>query len=109
GTSNLFGLRVDLHLEAGVGGSGGLIVGDSPVGAGGGTLYLDAINTYSGATLINSGHAIIVGAGSSLGSSSLIQVNSGATLDVSAPASLSLGAGQRLIGAGSVNGGNLVF
>jgi autotransporter-associated beta strand protein len=109
GTNNLFGLRVDLHLEAGVNGAGSLVAGDSPVGAGTGTLYLDSNNTYSGSTTINNGHAIVVGASSSLGASSLIQVSSGATLDVSAPASLTLGSGQTLLGAGTVVGGNVVF
>jgi autotransporter-associated beta strand protein len=104
GTNNLFGLRTDLHLEAAVGGSGSLVVGDSPVGAAGGALRLDANNTYTGSTTINSGHSIVVGASSSLGTSSLIQVNSGATLDVSAPASFTLGAGQTLIGSGTVTG-----
>jgi autotransporter-associated beta strand protein len=104
GTSNLFGLRVDLHVGAGIGGSGSLIAGNSPVGAGTGSLYLDANNTYSGTTTINSGHGIVVGASSSLGTSSLIQVDSGGTLDVSALASLTLGAGQNLIGSGTVTG-----
>jgi len=39
----------------------------------------------------------------------LIQVNSGGTLDVTAPASLNLGAGQTLIGAGSVLGGSTII
>jgi autotransporter-associated beta strand protein len=104
GTNNLFGLRVDLHVSAGIGGSGSLVAGDSPVGGGSGNLYLDANNTYSGATTINSGHGIIVGASSSLGTSSLIQVNSGGKLDVSAPASFTFGAGQTLIGSGTVTG-----
>lgn len=104
GTNNLLGLRVDLHLEAGVSGAGSLVVGNSPVGAGSGTLYLDAPNTYTGSTTINSGHSIVVGASSSLGASSLIQVNSGGTLDVSAPASFTFGPGQALIGSGTVTG-----
>ena len=104
GTNNLFGLRIGLHLGGAVGGAGSMVVGDSPVGAGGGTLFLDAANTYTGATTINSGHSIVVGASSSLGSSSLIQVNSGASLDVSALASLTLGSGQTLIGSGTVTG-----
>src|SRR5262249_48737775 len=109
GINNLFGLRVDLHLEAGVSGAGNLVVGDSPVGAGTGSLYLDANNTYTGTTTINSGHAIVVGGSSSLGASSLIQVNSGGSLNISAPPSLTLGAGQTLIGAGTVSGGAVVL
>lgn len=111
GTNNLFGLRIDLHLTGAIGGAGSMVVGDSPVGAGGGTLWLDGANpnTYSGQTTIINGHKIVVGASSSLGASSLIQVNSGGTLDVSAPASFNLGAGQTLIGAGTVVGGAIVF
>src|SRR5262249_27170177 len=44
-----------------------------------------------------------------LGVSSLIQVNSGGTLNISAPPSLTLGAGQTLMGAGTVSGGSLVL
>lgn len=109
GTSNLFGLRKDLHLEATVSGSGGLVAGDSPVGAGTGTLYLDAPNTYTGPTTVNNGHAIVIGPNSSLGASARIQVNSGATLNVSAPASVTLGAGQTLLGAGTITGGSVII
>jgi autotransporter-associated beta strand protein len=104
GTNNLFGLRVDLHVGVGISGSGSLVAGDSPVGGGAGNLYFDANNTYTGTTTINSGHAILVGASSSLGNSSLIQVNGGGKLDVSAPASFTVGAGQTLIGSGTVTG-----
>ncbi|PWU20961.1 MAG: hypothetical protein C5B50_02800 [Verrucomicrobia bacterium] len=109
GPTNLFGLRVDLSLEAAVGGSGSFAVGDSPVGNGGGALHLDAANNYSGSTTINSGHSIVVGAGGSLGSSPLITVNGGATLDVSAPGTFTFNAGQTLQGAGSVAGGTVNF
>ncbi|HVM48200.1 MAG TPA: autotransporter-associated beta strand repeat-containing protein, partial [Candidatus Acidoferrum sp.] len=116
GTNNLFGLRKDLHLEYPVSGVGGVVAGDSPVGAGTGTLYLDALNTYTGSTTVSNGHSIVVGASSSLGASSLIQVNANATLDISAPAAangfFNFTAGQRLIGAGSVvagASGNVVF
>ncbi len=46
----------------------------------------------------------MVGANSSLGASSLIQIDSGGTLDASALASFNLGAGQTLIGAGATIG-----
>ena len=108
GTSNLFGLRTDLHLWNSVGGAGGLVVGQSPVGGGGGNLWLEGANFYTGPTIINSGHGIVVGASSSLGNSSLIEVDGGARLDVSALAALNLGAGQTLIGAGT-NIGNIVI
>jgi autotransporter-associated beta strand protein len=109
GPNNLFGLRVDLHLEGAVGGTGSLAVGNSPVGTGGGSLYLDAANTYSGSTTISNGHAIVVGAGSSLGASPRIEVDGGATLDVTAPPSFTFSAGQTLLGAGEVNSSNVVF
>ena len=114
GTNNLFGLRSELDIETGISGAGGLVVGDSPVGAAGGNLHLDGINTYTGSTTINGStsagtHALVVGASSSLGFSSLIQVNSGGTLDVSAPTPFTFGAGQTLIGSGTVNGVNVVF
>jgi len=104
GTNNLFGLRNDVHLTGGVNGGGSLVAGDSPVGAGTATLYFDAPNTYTGSTTVNSGHALIVGASSSLGGSSLVRVNSGGTLDVSAPGPFTFGAGQKLIGSGTVTG-----
>jgi hypothetical protein len=109
GTNNLMGLRVDWHLWGGISGAGGMSVGNSSVGAGSGTLWLDGANTYSGATIISNAHKIMVGASSSLGSSSNILVNSGGTLDVSAPSSFALGAGRVLMGAGTVAGGSVVF
>jgi autotransporter-associated beta strand protein len=109
GTSNLFGLRVDLHLWGGISGTGSMVVANSSVGAGSGTLWLDAANTYSGATIISNTHKIVVGASSSLGSSSPILLYSGGTLDVSALSSFALGAGQVLMGAGTVVGGNFAF
>jgi autotransporter-associated beta strand protein len=109
GNSNLFGLRVPLYLEGNISGAGSFVVGTSPVGAGPSTLYLDGNNTYTGSTTISNGFGLTVGASSSLGASSLIQVDNGATLDVFAPASFSFGAGQTLIGSGTVIGGNVVF
>jgi len=84
-------------------------VGNSSVGAGSGTLWLDGANTYSGATIISNAHKVVVGASSSLGSSSPILVNSGGTLDVSAPSPFALGAGQVLMGNGTVVGNSVVF
>ncbi len=52
GTSNLFGLRSDLHLWDGIKGDGELVVGKSPVGGGSGTLWMDGNNTYTGPTTI---------------------------------------------------------
>jgi hypothetical protein len=109
GTNNLMGLRQDLHLWGPIGGSGDMSVGNSSVGAGSGTLWLDGANTYTGATVISNAHKIVVGASSSLGSSSPIQVNSGGTLDVTAPSSFTLGAGQVVMGSGTIAGGSVVF
>jgi fibronectin-binding autotransporter adhesin len=108
GTNNLFGLRRSLSLPGAISGSGGFVVGPSPVNTGTGTLYLSGANTYTGPTVISNNYAIVVAAGSSLGNSSRIQVNTAANLDVSALSSLTLGPGQTLMGAGT-NIGNLVF
>jgi len=113
GTNIIFGVRNDLYLWNSVSGSGGFIVsGDYYAGSdhfsGNGTLYLEGTNTYTGPTII-SNNAVVVGTNSSLGASSLIQVNGGTLLNVSAPASFNLGGGQTLIGAGTVVGGNIVF
>jgi hypothetical protein len=108
GNNNLFGMRRPLSLPGDISGSGGFVVGVSPVGAGTLPLYLYGNNSYTGPTIISNNCQLVVGAGSSLGTSSLIQVNTGANLDVSALASLSLGAGQTIIGAGT-NIGNLTI
>jgi autotransporter-associated beta strand protein len=110
GTNNLMGLRVDLHLWGGISGTGSMAVGFSSVGSvSNNSLWLDGNNTYSGATIISNYHKVVVGASSSLGSSSPILVNSGGTLDVSAPSTFALGAGRVLMGNGTVVGGNVVF
>jgi autotransporter-associated beta strand protein len=62
--------------------------------------YFEGTNTYSGPTILNAYGTLFVGANSSLGTSSLINlVNPDATLDVSAmPNGLTVGNGQTLEG-----------
>ncbi len=62
--------------------------------------FFEGTNTYSGPTILNANSVLTVGANSSLGTSSLINlVNPNATLDVGAmPAGLILGGGQTLEG-----------
>jgi len=72
------------------------------VGSGG--LVLAGTNTYSGATLVAAG-TLAVAANGTLSSTPLIDVASGATLDVSQPLTgLMLGSGHTLSGSGTVNG-----
>lgn len=107
--TNMFGTRVDLHLWNGLAdtnGPGGFVLGNDSVGASGGDLWLDGTNSYSGATII-SNRTVHVGANSSLGLSTFVQVNSGATLDLSAMSVFNFGTtatNQTLIGAGTVEG-----
>ena len=74
-----------------------------------GNLWLDGVNTYHGAGFISNTHKVFVGASSSLGSSSPILLYGGGTLNVSALSSFALGAGQVLMGAGTVAGSSVVF
>jgi len=71
---------------------------------GAGTQTLTGSSAYTGATRVLAGTLALSGAGSIAGSS-IIEVRSGATFDVSGLASpFSLAAGQTLAGAGTVNG-----
>lgn len=70
--------------------------------AGVGTLTLSAASTYDGSTLITGG-TLALGAAGSIANSSLINISSGATFDVSAQ-SYTLGASKTLRGAGDVVG-----
>jgi autotransporter-associated beta strand protein len=63
--------------------------------------------TYTGPTFISAG-TVAIGTNVSL-ASSLISVAAGTKLDITQPATFTLGAGQMLGGAGTVTGGNLVF
>ena len=79
------------------GGTGGLTKNGS------GTLTLSGSNTYTGATTVAAGVLAITNA-SALAGSSVIDVKSGATLDVSGASGWSLGAGQELKGNGTLGG-----
>ncbi len=71
--------------------------------AGSGTWTLSGSNTYTGSTTINAGK-LVIGATGYVGASSLIDVKSGATLDVSSVSGFSLLNGQTLGGSGAVLG-----
>jgi fibronectin-binding autotransporter adhesin len=117
--TNLIGTRYDMHVWGSImdsNGPGGLILGNDSVGASSAAagLWLDGTNTYSGPTVI-SNSTLHVGANSSLGLSAYVQVNSGATLDLSATPAYNFGTvqtNQTMAGNGTVNGpagGNLNF
>lgn len=93
------------QLTLGAIGDGGIGYGITKSGAG--TLNLTGSNTYTGTTLI-SGGALVLGSGASL-ASTLINVGSGAELDVSAVSGgFALGSGQTLKGYGIVTGNTTV-
>jgi autotransporter-associated beta strand protein len=66
----------------------------------GGTLLLNASNSYSGPTTISAG-ALALGANGSINSSTVIAIAAGATFDVSAPGSYSLSSNASLSAAGT--------
>jgi len=72
-------------------------------GAGAGVLTLSGANTYSGATLIESG-TLALGSTGSIANSDRILVSSGATFDVSAVTSFTVGASQAIGGVGTIVG-----
>jgi autotransporter-associated beta strand protein len=75
---------------------------------GAGSLVLQGANTYSGATTISAG-SLILGTNGSIASSSVLNVASGATLDVSAVSGgFSVGASQTLKGSGTVVGNTTI-
>jgi autotransporter-associated beta strand protein len=75
---------------------------------GSGTLTLAASNAYSGITTVSAG-SLILGANGSVGSSSVLDVASGATLDVSAVSGgFVLGDSQTLRGNGTIVGDTTV-
>jgi autotransporter-associated beta strand protein len=104
----LIGTRGSLRISNTISGSGGFALGNDAVGTSSGDLYLDAPNSYSGPTTI-SNRTVFVGAGSSLGSSSLVDVLSGAKLDVTAQSTFTFNSGQVLAGNGTVGGNSIVF
>lgn len=115
--TNLIGTRFDMHVWNSImdsNGPGGFVLGNSSVGPSTANLWLDGTNTYSGPTIV-SNKTLVVGANSSLGMSTYVQVNSGATLDLSAMPEFDFGTvqtNQTMAGNGTVNGpaaGNLNF
>ncbi|HEV2331178.1 MAG TPA: autotransporter-associated beta strand repeat-containing protein [Verrucomicrobiae bacterium] len=114
--TNLIGVRYDMHVWNSIMDSnspGGFILGNDSIGASSATaaLWLDGANSYTGPTIVSNA-TLRVGASSSLGSSAYVQVNTNATLDLSATPSYSFGTGQTMAGNGTVIGpaaGNLNF
>ncbi len=85
---------------------GNLISGNGiVVQAGFGTLVLSAVNTYSGATLVESGTLALTNSGS-IANSAEIHLKNNSTFDASgtAPHSMTLGAGKAISGDGLVSG-----
>jgi autotransporter-associated beta strand protein len=66
----------------------------------GGTLLLNASNSYSGPTVISAG-TLALGANGSISNSTVISIAAGATFDVSAPGSYSLSGSTSLSAAGT--------
>jgi fibronectin-binding autotransporter adhesin len=90
-----------MTVSGAIGGIGGLTK------SGTGSLILSASNTYSGTTTVSAG-SLIIGASGSVGSSSVLDVASGATLDVSAVTGFAVGSAQTLRGSGSVVGNTTI-
>ncbi|MGH7941353.1 MAG: hypothetical protein ACREFR_09805, partial [Limisphaerales bacterium] len=115
--TNLIGTRYDMHVWSSImdsNGPGGFVLGNDPVGPSAAGLWLDGTNTYSGPTII-SNQTLHVGANSTLGLSTYVQVNGAATLDLSATPVYNFGTvqtNQTLGGRGTVVGpatGNFNF
>jgi autotransporter-associated beta strand protein len=70
---------------------------------GSGTLTLSASNSYNGNTFINAGKLSLTSSGS-IGSTPIIDILSGATFDLSAKSSFSLGGTQTIMGSGNILG-----
>jgi fibronectin-binding autotransporter adhesin len=82
-------------------GEGNGLIAVTKVGSG--TQTLAGVNTYRGATTV-AGGVLALGATGSISNSTLIQVNSGAVLDVTAAGVIQLNTNQTLRGGGLVQG-----
>jgi autotransporter-associated beta strand protein len=96
------GSGAQLTITSLISGSGGLSKNGSA------TLFLANNNTYNGSTVVSGGTLALYGNGAdgSISSSVNININSGATLDVSGRSdkTLLLASGQTLLGSGAING-----
>jgi len=72
--------------------------------AGTGTLTFSAVNTYTGTTTVSAGTLVLSGSGS-IASSSLVDVQSGATLSTSG---VTFGTGQTVMGRGTIVGNTVI-
>jgi autotransporter-associated beta strand protein len=97
GNANIDTAGYTVTVNSILSGSGGL----NKLGSG--TLSLRGNNQYKGNTCISAGTLSLISAGS-IGSTPIIEILSGATFDVSAKSSFSLGATQTLMGSGTVLG-----
>jgi autotransporter-associated beta strand protein len=99
GAGETFTATTPLVLQGALSGVGSLLKN------GAGNLTLFGTNTYAGSTTVAAGSLLLAGT-STIASSTLLDVNAGAILDVTglSSATLALGSGTTLKGAGSVNG-----
>jgi fibronectin-binding autotransporter adhesin len=102
GDANVNAGGTSLSLDGVVSGAGGINK------IGGSALILNAANTYTGKTTVNSGALQLTDTGS-LSTSATVDVRSGASINVSGrtDATLTLASGQTLTGSGTITG-NLV-
>ena len=93
---------VDLRISSGIYQGAG-VSGCSVIKTGAGVVQLNAINSYNGSTFVNAG-TLALGASATIPNTTNIVVASGATLDLSAVSSFTLGSSQALEGSGTVKG-----
>jgi autotransporter-associated beta strand protein len=89
--------RLGATLTSGITGTGTLAF------SGPGTLTLNAVNGYTGATSITGG-TLAIGSSGSIASTTGVAIASGATFDVSAASGFAIGSSQTLSGVGTVAG-----